>query len=222
MDFLDIHQAAKYLNVPEHTLLRWVRQGIVPHKKHGATTLFPVRDIREWAIAKGLHKLQRDEPKAAPNNPVESALVDALQLGGVHQMGPSSVLEEIFNQALGAIFGEKVPPGLVEALLARENLCSTGIGHGIALPHPQNPEFLKLNQNIVGGFLLTEPLEMGAIDGHRVFCLFLILARDMRNHLTLMSQIAAQVKNSDTRKAIRVAWEQSSPQTLHDLFVGAL
>ena len=50
---------------------------------------------------------------------------------------------------------------LAGALAAREAMGSTGIGHGIALPHVRNPIVLKIEAPIVSLALLATPIDFG-------------------------------------------------------------
>ena len=50
---------------------------------------------------------------------------------------------------------------VVEALLAREALGPTGVGHGVALPHARLPGL----EQVVGAFvLLDKPIDFSAVD----------------------------------------------------------
>ena len=69
------------------------------------------------------------------------------------------------NEALGQaeVFG---------ALLGREKLGSTGLGHGVALPHGR----LASCEQPVGALLvLAEPIDFDAVDGQPVDLLFAML-----------------------------------------------
>ncbi|MBL3703535.1 PTS lactose transporter subunit IIC [Sulfitobacter sp. BDSS02] len=64
-------------------------------------------------------------------------------------------------------------PDTVEALLERESLGPTGVGHGVALPHARLPGL----DSVVGVFVLLEkPLDFSAIDRQSVDIAFALLA----------------------------------------------
>ena len=67
-----------------------------------------------------------------------------------------------------------VPGNLVvDALIDRENLGPTGVGHGIALPHARLPEIKK----VCGIFLrLEKPLSFDSVDRQPVDLVFSLLA----------------------------------------------
>ncbi len=61
----------------------------------------------------------------------------------------------------------------VEALLERESLGPTGVGHGVALPHARLPEL----DRVVGVFILLEkPIDFGAVDRQPVDIAFSLFA----------------------------------------------
>ena len=62
---------------------------------------------------------------------------------------------------------------VVEALIERENLGPTGVGHGVALPHAR----LDSLQSVVGAFVLLEkPVDFSAVDRQPVDIAFALFA----------------------------------------------
>jgi PTS system nitrogen regulatory IIA component len=91
---------------------------------------------------------------------------------------------------------------IVESLLAREKLGSTGIGHGIALPHGRLPGVTKG----VAVFLITNnPIKYDAIDNKPVdiFCSVLIPEQNSQDHLSTLSEIAGLLSNKPLVKQMR-------------------
>jgi PTS system nitrogen regulatory IIA component len=79
---------------------------------------------------------------------------------------------------------------LLDALLAREELASTAIGNGIAIPHVRRFGSESLQQDIVVVAYLFAPVDWKAPDGLPVHTLFLVLAKDEASHLELLAEIA--------------------------------
>ncbi len=81
------------------------------------------------------------------------------------------LFQEIGDLAEGA-YGLD-PRETVDALLERESLGPTGVGHGVALPHAHMPGLGR----VVGVFLLLEkPIDFGAVDRQPVDIAFALLA----------------------------------------------
>ncbi len=89
---------------------------------------------------------------------INEGLAELIKRGGLYQglrgTNPKEVLEA-FIGALSPIPSVK-PDELLTALLEREALMSTGVGGGIALPHPRNPLVMKDSEQFVAlAFLET-------------------------------------------------------------------
>ena len=62
---------------------------------------------------------------------------------------------------------------ILEALVQREKLGTTGLGEGIAIPHAKIPALAELTGFFVR---LDKPVDFDALDGHPVDLVFLLLA----------------------------------------------
>ena len=93
---------------------------------------------------------------------------------------------------------------IFETLLQREKLGSTGVGHGIAIPHGKLP---KLN-NLFGLFArLERPIDFEALDGQPVDLVFLLLAPEGAgaDHLKALARVARLLRDQDTANKLRAA-----------------
>ena len=89
-------------------------------------------------------------------------------------------------------------------LLNRERLGSTGLGHGIAVPHARIPE---LDRTVACFFRLTEPVNFDAPDNQPVDLVFTIVIPEeaTEEHLLILSALARLFSDADVREAIREA-----------------
>ena len=104
---------------------------------------------------------------------------------------------------------------LSDSLQARERLGSTGIGHGIAIPHGRCPSLEQPR----GVLLRLEPaIEFGAADGQAVDLVFAMAVPDhyTHQHLLLLSCLAERFSNPDFRAALRNA---SNAEAMHALLM---
>lgn len=93
---------------------------------------------------------------------------------------------------------------LLQSLLARERLGSTGLGNGIAIPHCR----LKNIDTVMGALItLAEPIEFDAVDGKPVDIIFILLApeRALQEHLKALAALADLFNRTEFRQAIRAA-----------------
>ena len=91
---------------------------------------------------------------------------------------------------------------LLQVLLARESMGSTGIGNGIAIPHVRNPIVLHVPRALVSLCFLRQPIEFGAVDGQPVHTVFAIISPSIKGHLHLLSRLALALKNGGFAEAL--------------------
>ncbi len=93
---------------------------------------------------------------------------------------------------------------ILDSLMSREKLGSTGIGNGIAIPHGKLTNIKKA----VAIFLVSEcAVNYDAIDKRPVdiFCALLVPADQCDTHLSTLASIAALLDDKETVKKIRRA-----------------
>jgi len=108
-----------------------------------------------------------------------------------------SELSEIFTRSHSGIQSE----GMVEVLLEREKLGSTGIGDGIAIPHGK----LKGLDSLVISFGRSrEGIDFDAIDGKPVYLFFLLMAPESSTgqHLKALAKISRMLKDQEFRSSL--------------------
>ncbi|MEA2953656.1 MAG: nitrogen system component [Alphaproteobacteria bacterium] len=91
---------------------------------------------------------------------------------------------------------------ILEILLQREKLGSTGVGNGIAIPHGKLPTLAKL----FGLFArLHRPVDFEALDGQPVDLIFLLLAPEAAgaDHLKALARVARLLRDADVAHKLR-------------------
>ena len=99
-----------------------------------------------------------------------------------------------------------------DALAARERLGSTGLGHGVAIPHGRSAAIGEARAAFVR---LAEPIDFGADDGRAVdlvACL-IVPAHFTDQHLKLLAELAELFSNDAITTALRAAPDSTA---LHD------
>jgi len=93
---------------------------------------------------------------------------------------------------------------LLESLVAREKLGSTGFGNGIAIPHCR---LIGCTTPISAAVHLATAVDFDAIDDEPVDLLFVLLVPEQATdeHLELLRQIASMFEQEDVRERLRNA-----------------
>jgi PTS system nitrogen regulatory IIA component len=100
-----------------------------------------------------------------------------------------------------------------DSLFARERLGSTGLGHGVAIPHGR----IKGLKDALGAFLrLGAPVPFDAPDGKPVNLVFALLVPEQatERHLQVLSELAQMFSDRPLRDAMSAA---ADPASLHQL-----
>ena len=92
---------------------------------------------------------------------------------------------------------------VLDALIERERLGTTGIGMGVALPHTRLAKLKK----IFCGFATSEPVEFDSVDGKPVDLAFVLLVPEAAgaDHLKALARLSRLLRNEATVEALRKA-----------------
>jgi PTS system nitrogen regulatory IIA component len=201
---LTVRDVAKLLNVSEKTVYRWVNQGNLPAYRVNEQYRFNRAELLEWATSRRINVsvdlFREPESDSAPM----PSLLEALKAGGVLYRLNGSDKESVLRSVVENLrLPEEVDRDfLLRVLLAREELESTAIGDGIAIPHVRNPIVLHVSRPIVTLCFLEKPVDFGALDGKPVHILFSLVSPTVRAHLHLLSQLSFALRDPGFRELI--------------------
>lgn len=101
------------------------------------------------------------------------------------------------------------PEELLQALLERERIGTTGIGAGVAIPHVK----IKAADRAYGVLArLEQPIDYDALDGEPVDIVFMLLAPSevkTTQHLKVLAQMSRFLKDPAVCAAIRASSDES-------------
>lgn len=104
---------------------------------------------------------------------------------------------------------------VVDALLAREALGPTGVGHGVALPHAR----LDGLEEVVGAFILLDrPIDFSSVDRQPVDLAFALFAPEDAGveHLKALALVSRTLRNSAICNKLRA---NPDPATLYTILI---
>lgn len=122
---------------------------------------------------------------------------------------------EIISQQINESFPEYTANEVFESLICRERLGSTGIGHGVALPHGR----LQNCHEPIGVFMtLLEGIDFDSIDREPVSILFaLIVPQDStEEHLNILARLAEFFRQLENRKTLENA---TSAESVYNILI---
>lgn len=102
---------------------------------------------------------------------------------------------------------------VTDSLFSRERLGSTGLGHGVAIPHGR---IKGLKSPMAAVFLLAQPIGFDAPDDQAVRLLIFLLVPEAatQKHLEILSEIAELLSDAPLREKMNAS---TDAQQLHGL-----
>jgi PTS system nitrogen regulatory IIA component len=127
----------------------------------------------------------------------------------------ASVLRELVSLAerTGLLYDVE---GFRKALEAREEMCSTGLQYGVAIPHPRQPMPYVSAEPLVCVARTSRGIGFGSPYGGLTRLFFLICCHDDRHHLRVLARLM-RVLSQDTVEAIM---EADSRESVLQILIG--
>jgi len=187
---LTIRDVAKMLKVSESNIARWIEAEELPAYKIHDQYRFNRAELLEWISAHNIPVPAGLFPHVAAAPAL--SLTNVLEAGGIFYGLKGADKPSVLNAMVELI---PMPSGadrrhLLQILLAREAMASTGLGDGIAVPHVRNPVIFPVARPAVMLFFLETAVDFGALDGKPVRSLFTLVSPTVRAHLQLLSRLA--------------------------------
>lgn len=143
-------------------------------------------------------------------------LADHLTAAGIQLDLEGQTKEQVLRELvalMGRVGQIGNPDQLLQVLLERESLGSTGIGHGVAIPHGRSAD---VSESLVVMGRSRQDVDFDSIDGQPTRLYFLLVAPETggNEHLHLLSRIARLMRDAGTRQSLLDA---PTPQAALDL-----
>lgn len=206
---LDLAATSELLGVPTQAVARWVRKGVLPSVTRSGKSFFDRTQVESWAKKMGM-RIRQPKANAGIASQTEAAahpVLAAIHRGGLIPSLPGSTVKEVFEALTKSI---PLPEGLepeelLRLLCEREKLGTTGVGDGVAMPHPRQPLSAYLSEPRIYIARLEEPVNFSAMDGQPVSLVLLILSCSLKNHLNMLSQVVHLLRTPKLRQDLEEA-----------------
>jgi mannitol/fructose-specific phosphotransferase system IIA component (Ntr-type) len=129
----------------------------------------------------------------------------------------SQTKDDLLRELVGVVSGTAAPPDredMLRAVREREAVLSTGIGHGVAIPHGKSGAVSDLR---MAAGRAAEPVDFDALDGQPVSLFFLLVGPEAAAgpHIKALSRISRLVRKDDVREKLVAA--RTAEEFLHAL-----
>ena len=141
----------------------------------------------------------------------EVDIAKLIHRGGIFKNVEGKTPQEIYAKVCKMI---DLPEGMTSeqvysALCAREEVLSTAVGNGIALPHARAPIMKNEEDQRICVVYLKEPIDMKAPDERLVSVMFVLLTHNTQNHMKVLYSLAGLFRDSQFRKALEIQADEN-------------
>jgi len=221
--YMTIEELTRFLGLDFRRVSRMAQRGEIPSQKVGGNFRFSRAEVTEWlqqqigddshdwqSMDAGMTAHRQANPEDAQVMPLLCPEAISISLAARTK---ASVLRELvaLAQETGVLYdGEE----LLEALIRREELCSTAMEAGIAIPHPRRPLPYAVAEPIIVVAHVPQGIGFGAPDGRLTNLFFMTCSQDDRHHLHVLARLCRMLCKKDFPQQLR---EASGPQEVMDL-----
>ena len=197
-DILTIEEVAKYLRVSDRTVYDWAQKGEIPAGKIGTVWRFKKSEVENWVNERlsSSSNTKRTDASVQVKN-----ILSPDRVVFITQSAKRDALTELANVLADA---PQVKRGdeLLSEILKREELMSTAVGRGIAIPHVRLSSVTDLVMAV--GVCRTPLSDVQTVDDKPVNLLIMIAAAYNQHtyYLQTISYFSAKLKSQELRDAI--------------------
>lgn len=197
---LTLKELADYLKLNDRTIIRMLKNGQIKGTKLGGQWRFNGSEIDQLFFPnkeEGSDDVPLSELTHSQFGIQLSRLINADRI--ILDM-KATTAEEAINELVNPQVFNKLVLNVNELrakCMEREKMLSTGVGQGIAVPHPRDPvPTLRASGCIVFG-RSEKGIEFNSVDGKPVKLFFLICSQTADLHLYLMGKIATMLRDKN-------------------------
>ena len=209
-EILTIEEVAGYLRVSDRTVYEWAQKGEIPCGKIGTAWRFKKSEIKNWVDS----RLSSKNAQAEENISVKIKNILSPErvvfLDHTHKYDAIVLLSE--NLATAPQI--KDAGELKNELLKREELMSTAIGRGIAIPHVRLSSVTDLVMSV--GISRCDSTDFAPVDDIPVRILFMVAAAYNQHsyYLKTLSFFSTKLKDAALREALLAAKDSEEVYSL--------
>jgi PTS system nitrogen regulatory IIA component len=209
---MDMEQLAAYLRRDVREVGKLASRGHLPGHKVGGQWRFARAEINHWIETqlhdytdKQLTALETAQDSHGDEEPLIAGLLSEASVAvPLAASTRASVLKEL------VVLAEQTwqvydPVAVLEAVRQREELCSTTLPSGVAIPHPRRPLAAALGESVMAFGRTASPMPFGAPAGGLTDLFFLVCCRDDRTHLRVLARLTRMLLRPGFTDDLRAA-----------------
>lgn len=203
---MDLEQVASYLQRDAREVSKLASRGHLPGKKISGEWRFARTEINYW-IETQLHDYSDEQLTAleAADEPLVSALLSETMMAVPLAAGTrASALKELVNLA-EQTWQVYDPEAIHTAIRQREDMGSTALSNGVAIPHPRRPLPAALGESVIAYGRTASAIPFGGDHGGLTDIFFLVCCRDHKTHLGVLARLSRMLLRDGFVAELRAA-----------------
>jgi PTS system nitrogen regulatory IIA component len=196
-DQMGLTELATYLHRDVREVSKMASRGYLPGRKVGGEWRFARAEINHWIetqmhayTEQELATLEQVRDRAGTEQPLlTNILTEATMAVPLLANTRTSVLKELVNLAEQS-WEVYDPEAVLTAIKQREDLGSTALESGVAIPHPRRPLPNALGDHVIAFGKTARGIPFGGADGALTDLFFLVCCRDDRTHLRVLARLS--------------------------------
>lgn len=195
MESMNLEQLASYLRRDIREVGKLANRGYLPGHKVGGEWRFARAEINQWIetqLPEYTEKQLVDLESAARGDSSEPLITELLSEASMAvplaASTKASVLRELVALAEQS-WQVYDPAAILHAIKAREDMGSTALPNGVAIPHPRRPLPNALGESVIDYARTSSGIPYGAPRGELTDIYFLVCCRDDQTHLRVLARL---------------------------------
>jgi PTS system nitrogen regulatory IIA component len=204
---MTIADLAQMMGADPRRLERMAGAGEIPCRKVAGQFRFNRAEITEW-LQQNMSRFKEErlaqvdagitaQRETGPDEPIITPLLrpEAVTTS-LGSRTKDSTLRRLLAlaQKTGLVYDEQA---LAEAVMGREELSSTALEQGVAIPHPRRPLPYAIGGPLLVVARTSQGIAFGAPDGGLTSLFFLIASQDDQHHLHVLARLCRMLQGSD-------------------------
>jgi PTS system nitrogen regulatory IIA component len=193
-DMMDMEQLAAYLQRDVREVGKLASRGHLPGHKVGGQWRFARAEINHWIETQmpSLSEKELTNLESSASHAEEPLLAGLLSESSIAvplaATTRASVLKELVSLAEQS-WQVYDPEAILDAVRQREEMASTALPSGVAIPHPRRPLPNALGESVLAFARTHSGIPFGAPHGVLTDLFFLVCCRDDRTHLRVLARL---------------------------------
>ena len=202
---LQFDDVVNLLHISKNTLQKWIDKKNIPYYTISGIPRFNRQELEEWLLESVVNAVdlpfgESDDGSSTWNKYcLYRAIYKGCVINNVEGSSKEDVIRQVMDQASNIL---NINSDIVsDMLIERENMMSTALGGGIAVPHTR--DFLLHDYTDAAIVVyLKNPIDWNSIDGTMTDTCIFLFACDDKRHLNLLAKVAHLTRIDEIKKVL--------------------